>query len=128
MDGRAKRALIKRFVYEEKLKQKSVWGREMKLAGQLIEQYPDAHFWMDELKISVWLPSLAAFKTARGAADLEAQWRHYQADRAQMAAIEAAQPSLDISPNPAIMDEKPRRKQNALEWADTILSCDPPLN
>jgi hypothetical protein len=123
--------IVEKHVFEDTLKSApTVWGRELKLLRDLLAggHYADANFWLT-LGLGFQLHSLAWFKTAEGAAELERHWRLYQFTKVQeqqqreareKAEAAAAARAFLGDENDESQDATPAlpRKLSNVEWAD----------
>ena len=68
--------LIEKFVKPERLKEKTAWGREIKILKKLLNQYPNTEFWC-KLDLGYDLNSLAFFLSKRGQDILKVKWGNF---------------------------------------------------
>lgn len=119
------RALLSAAAYEDRSK----LPREMKVLNELRARYPDPAFWR-QLKPVVPLDTLLEFKSQSGSRMIQTQWDNYQ----QAAKLRAAGEEVEfdqalrkleieldteIKPNTVEPNRLPKRRQTAIQWADS---------
>lgn len=119
IEHKLKIKILQALIDSEILKQKTSWGRELKLLKQLGDgKYDDAGFWLN-LKPGYMLHSFAFFKTERGATEIEQAWRLYKMDKEVNKTLDTENKpdSINLN-NPQIVAPLPAKK-TALNWADS---------
>lgn len=102
-----KKALNKLIVEKFVKKETIIWPREMKMANDLIERYPDYDFW-ESIQFDFKLNSLAWF-IGEGKDDLFLKWNVFK--------LELPKEKRYIIGNEKIgEDYRPSKKQNKRKW------------
>lgn len=124
-------AIVKKLVTPAALAVKGAWGRELSILKRLQAKYNSDDFWL-WLSPAELLDSLAYFLGAYGSESLREHWNLYLFHRAQeLAAQEDAagrastRSYLASTSMPDRLEDKPKRRENAITWADSPAVEDP---
>lgn len=97
------------------MKEKTAWGRELKLLKQLGDgKYDDPVFWLT-WKPGYLLHSFAFFKTERGSMEIEQAWRQFKSQKA----LDTIAKSDNLMLSKEISAPAQAPTENAASWADS---------
>lgn len=68
--------IIEKLLKPERLEEKNIWGREVKILKILLPKYPNVRFWA-QLNLGYLLNSLAFFLSNNGNKVISQKWGHF---------------------------------------------------
>jgi hypothetical protein len=116
INHKLKISIIEALIDPEARKEKTIWGREVKLLKELGDnKYDDAEFWLT-LYPGYTLHSFAFFKTERGMMELEKWWREYKQQK-RLDSIPKTN-NMGLADSISVPPQPPA--ESPVVWADSI--------